>query len=177
MLVTRAALDGGWGGRRRKGGLRGSHLRDVGRIAKSYQVAEERSSITEHQIQSHQPNDTWRHEDEERSGSCGTRSAKPDSPRPHRKAWPGTGDLEKQTALRWGPRLCGLCSESGDNQAAPTFEPFLVLSLHRAPPPYRAVAQGTRLHRGSGEAPTPSPARGPSPPGDTLLCTELHGQC
>lgn len=58
----------------------GSHLRDVGWVAKSYQVAEERGSITEHQVQSQQPDDTWRHE--ERSGSGGTRRATPDSPRP-----------------------------------------------------------------------------------------------
>jgi hypothetical protein len=51
-----------------KCGRRVSHLRDVGWVSETYQVAEERGSITEHQIQSHQSDDTWR---QERSGLGG----------------------------------------------------------------------------------------------------------
>lgn len=44
----------------RWGGQNGGHLRDVGWVSEPDQVAEERGSITEHQIQGHQPDDTWR---------------------------------------------------------------------------------------------------------------------
>ena len=69
---TGTTLDGGRGGRDI---CWGSHLRDVGWVTKSYQVAEERGSITEHQVQSQQADDTWRHED--RSGSGGTLQPQP----------------------------------------------------------------------------------------------------
>lgn len=55
-------------GKVRAAGSGVSHLRDIGWVAKTYQVAEERGSITEHQIQSHQSDDTWR---QKRSGLGG----------------------------------------------------------------------------------------------------------
>lgn len=43
-----------------RAGRRVSHLRDVGWVSETYQIAEQRGSITEHQIQGHQSDDTWR---------------------------------------------------------------------------------------------------------------------
>lgn len=76
--VTRAALEGGRGPKGRRTAAGEGHLRDVGWVAESYQVAEERGSITEHQVQGQQPDDTWIRE--ERSGLSGREVLKPHSP-------------------------------------------------------------------------------------------------
>lgn len=137
-----AAPDGGGEGR-------GGHLRDVGWVAKSYQVAEERGSITEHQVQSHQRDDTWRHE--ERSGSGGTRGAKRDSPRPHRKAWPSAGDEKNQPPWGW----------ARGRPAAATSAPFLARPLLQGP---RRAAPRPREPRRTEDLERPLPCRGqPSP--------------
>lgn len=67
-------------GEKEKGRSPGSHLRDVGWIAKSYQVAEKRGSITKHQVQGQQPDDTWGYKS--RNGSGGRGPGPPGEPRP-----------------------------------------------------------------------------------------------
>ena len=143
---------------------RGSHLRDVGWVTKSYQVAEERGSITEHQVQSHQPDDTCRHE--ERSGSGGTQALQPGSPRQHRKAWPVLSVGEKETAPRLGPRLLGALPLVWGYPAGRTFVPFLPQSLPQGAPRHAAhqLQEPRFLPGGYGEAGIPAPARGPSRP-------------
>ena len=144
-------------------GCRGSHLRDVGWVTKSYQVAEERGSITEHQVQSHQADDTCRHE--EGSGSGGTQALQPGSPRQHRKAWPVLGIGEKPHR-GWARAFSGLCLWSGD-----TGRPHLCALPSPVPPargpmPRCAPAAGAPLPsrmvwagRDSGACPQPLPSR------------------
>lgn len=119
----------------RMDGFRESHLRDVGWVAKSYQVAEERGSTTENQVQGHQPDDTWRHE--KRSGSGGTRGTQAwQPPTPPQGLACSRQALEKNIPSEgWACALVGFCLPSGNTEQPPNFVPFLLPFLHHGLPP------------------------------------------
>lgn len=139
----------------------GGHLRDVGWVAKSYQVAEERGSTTECQVQGHQPDDTWRHEKGSGLGGMrGTQAQQP--PTPPQGLACSRQALEKNiTSKGWACALAGCCLPSGITEQPPNFVPFLLPSLQQGLPPSCTPADGVSLHRGSAKAPIPVRARSP----------------